>query len=588
MKRLLILVTGAVLLGSAAILEWNFESREVSAANPGSAGDTAVHRTIPARFDYAPFAWRTVVNNSNYLPKTKKRFNSYNQPSVSADGHVVFRARGRGQPRATGIFVRQVNGPEMTSLADLTVEVPYPNNLGTMFNEFPSIPRISPNTGIIATRGNHQPVYRYDLPDGTETRVGTTGVYVMRGDGLVVTGASKLGLVPGFEHYSVPGTDNNVAFDVFPGSPAVTDDGTIVFKGNYTVEGMRKTGAFYRRVFNTPGGGFDAPEAIATTDTEIPGAPPHFGYKELTFGSVAPPSAVDDVAVFVALDNEDDPHFGGLYAAPIKPNPELVPIAEIGKTLPGLEIEELTGVGEGLSFDGRYLAFWISWGNETKTVRLYCPEEGSADRIEYCNGLDPNSVFDKQTGRWFQERQMPLGQGVIVYDLLTDTFSRIVTTEEFDDFLFWTYSGHVPGSTGDHSEGEPPRWRSSAYFSVYDGTIVFKARTGMMGKDNTYLDPIDGIYISDVRAYPEIRALAETGMDGGVLDPNIPPAIRAAYPITELGLEREALRGSYLAISAKMGSEEDGWAGIYLTNTHDPPTSTVKTDKRGQRKPGLR
>lgn len=588
MKKLLILVTGAVLFGSTANFLRNVESRDGPVRDPGSAAASAVHRTLPARFEYAPFAWRTVVNNSNFLPKTKKRFNSYNQPSVNADGLVVFRARGRGQPRATGIYVRDINGAETTSLADLLFEVPYPNNLGTTFNEFPSIPRISPNTGIVATRGNHQPVYRYDLPDGSETRAGTTGIYVMHGTDLVVTGASKLGTVPGFEHYSVPGTDNSVFFDVFPGSPAVTDDGTIVFKGNYTVKGIGKTGAFYRRVFNTPGGGFDPPEAIATSDTEIPGVPPHAGYRELTFGSVAPPSAVDNVAVFVALDNEDAPNFGGLYAAPIKPNPELAPIAEIGKGIPGLEVGDLTGIGEALSFDGRYVAFWASWSRKTKTVRLYCPEEGNADRIDFCNGVDPNSVFDKETGRWYQEKEVPLGQGVFVYDFQTGMFSRIVTTDEFDDFLFWTYSGMVPGTTGGHTEGEPPKWRSSAYFSVYDGTIVFKARTGDMAKDNTYFDPVDGIYIADVRSFPEIRAVAETGMDGGVLDPNIPPAIRAAYPITELGLEREALRGSYLAISAKMGTEEDGWAGIYLTNRSDSPTNSIKAMARGQKKSGLR
>lgn len=588
MKKLLIAVSGACLLGSAAIVIRSVESRGVPVRDPGSSAGAAVYRTLPERFEYAPFAWRTVVNNANYLPKTKKLFNSYNQPSVSANGLVVFRARGRGQPRATGIYVRDITGPDVFPLADLLVEVPYPNNLGTMFNEFPSIPRISPNTGIVATRGNHGPVYRYDLPDGSETRAGTTGIYVMHGNDLVITGASKLGTVPGFEHYSVPGTDNNVFFEVFPGSPSVTDDGTVVFKGNYTVKGIGKTGAFYRRVFNTPGGGFDPPEAIATTDTEIPGVPPQAGYRELTFGSVAPPAAVDNVAVFVALDKEDEPHFGGLYVAPIKPNPELSPIAEIGKGIPGIKVDDLTGIGEALSFDGRYIAFWASWSRATKTVRLYCPEEGNADRIEYCNGIDPNSTYDKESGRWYQEKEVPLDQGVFVYDLLTGTYSRIVTSGEFDDFLFWTYSGVVPGSTGGHTEGEPAKWRSSAFFSVYDGTIVFKARTGDLGKDNAYSNPVDGIYIADVRSYPEIRAIAETGMDGGVLDPNIPPAIRAAYPITELGLERESLRGSYLAISAKMGTEEDGWAGIYLTNRHDPPTGSIRTQLKSQKKPGLR
>ena len=57
-----------------------------------------------------PFTWSTVVNNGDYLPTDLcdpaepgpaappcRTFNSYNQPSVSADKLVVFRARSRGE-----------------------------------------------------------------------------------------------------------------------------------------------------------------------------------------------------------------------------------------------------------------------------------------------------------------------------------------------------------------------------------------------------------------------------------------------------------------------------------------------------------
>ena len=54
-------------------------------------------------------------------------------------------------------------------------------------------------------------------------------------------------------------------------------------------------------------------------------------------------------------------------------------------------------------------------------------------------------------------------------------------------------------------------------------------------------------------------------MDGWILDPEAP----AGSTITELGIEREGLRGDWLTINAKMGieggTEEDGLAGIYLT-----------------------
>ena len=60
----------------------------------------------------------------------------------------------------------------------------------------------------------------------------------------LITGASKLGAVTGFEYFAVPGisppTSPPTMFDVFPGAPAVANQSTIVFKGNYTVAGSGK------------------------------------------------------------------------------------------------------------------------------------------------------------------------------------------------------------------------------------------------------------------------------------------------------------------------------------------------------------
>ena len=59
--------------------------------------------------------------------------------------------------------------------------------------------------------------------------------------------------------------------------------------------------------------------------------------------------------------------------------------------------------------------------------------------------------------------------------------------------------------------------------------------------------------------------MLDTTMDGQALDPEAP----VNSTITELGLEREGLRGDWLAVSAKMGieggEEEDDMAGVYLT-----------------------
>jgi len=38
-----------------------------------------------------------------------------------------------------------------------------------------------------------------------------------------------------------------------------------------------------------------------------------------------------------------------------------------------------------------------------------------------------------------------------------------------------------------------------------------------------------------------------------------------ALPVTEMGIERDGFRGRWLAIVAGMGTEEAGWAGIYVT-----------------------
>ena len=40
--------------------------------------------------------WQIVVNNGDIVPGDSRNFNSYNQPSLSMDGFVVFRARSQG------------------------------------------------------------------------------------------------------------------------------------------------------------------------------------------------------------------------------------------------------------------------------------------------------------------------------------------------------------------------------------------------------------------------------------------------------------------------------------------------------------
>jgi hypothetical protein len=301
----------------------------------------------------------------------------------------------------------------------------------------------------------------------------------------------------------------------------------------------------------------------------------------MTFDSTSPPSVAGHEVVFVGLDNEDDPHYGGIYLTNIKPNAELRPLAEIGKVLPGLAVPELTRIGEALSYDGRYLAFWGAWGTEMKTVRLYCPTDGNSDLIQYCNGIDPNSILDPDNGQWYQEKQVPKSQGIYVYDVTAGTtFLAADTVSNYNDFLFWVYSGKPPG-TGTEETAEPPRWRGAAFVNVSNGITAFKARTGILNEKNVYVNPIDGLYLKNAPVNSIIQTVAETGMPGSLLDPSLQGS---DMPITGLGIERDGFRGQFLAITATMGNEEESWGGIYLANVQlvKPNDPAVPKTKKGK------
>lgn len=522
----------------------------------------------------SPFAWQTVVNNNYTMPSSTKKFSSYNQPSVNVDGLVVIRARSKGESSAEGdtrssINAEQGNQPihgiytrDMSTASDIkrildrTTPVPEPNNLGTTFIETPSFPRIDMISDTIATRGNHKPVWAYTPESGTETRVGTTGIYTNPFD-LLITGASKLGAVPAFDYFAVPGlqTDSLVMFDVFPGAPAVTGGSTIVFKGNYTVDDAGKTGVFYRELVNqnvngATGGGSNSVVLIANnTDTEIPDT-------NQIFGSISPPSAADGKVVFAGFDNEESPNLGGIYQAELRETPDLIRLVGIGDRVPGetnpnARFNEL---GEGVAFDGRYVGFWGSWGPKDRTTRLHCPTEGNKARIAYCHEQCPEPAGCTTT--------IPTRQGIFVHDTANHlTMAVAKAPNNFLNFLFWNFSGKVPGNNQDgedDGDGEPARWRSSAFVAVSGTNTAFKAVTG-----NRL-----GIYLSR-KPGQTLQTVLDTQMPGQSVDPEAPTGSN----VSDVGLEREGLRGKWLAINVKMevagGSEENSMAGVYIT-TVDP------------------
>ena len=158
------------------------------------------------------FTWEVVVNNGFMIPGHDdadggaiRYYNSYNPPSVNEGALVVFRARstGREQGPVSGIYTRDMWTPlpiTINKIADRDTVVPPPNNteypvpgvdgewMLSTYNEFPSFPRIAISADMVASRGNHKPVWTYEETPiqlaahhgeagEDETRAGTTGVY---------------------------------------------------------------------------------------------------------------------------------------------------------------------------------------------------------------------------------------------------------------------------------------------------------------------------------------------------------------------------------------------------------------------------
>ncbi len=599
-------------------------------------------------------AWKTVANNDTVMPDSPNlNFFSYNQPSINTYGLVVFRGRAKsattgsgGQPQR-GVYTVDVcpAKPAVFTVADTAnTLVPQPNNTGAMFNEFPSIPRIDMSSGTLATRGQTEPQWTYTDPTTLlETKVGTVGLYVTLPGGLT-TAMNILGAVPEFS--SVMRVPNTVAttpvkFDQFPGSPSVTGGQYVVTKGNYTdteivtdpatgassAVSVGKTGVYFRDVSS----GTAPIQVIADSNTYIPGT-------SVRFGSTAPPSAANGHVVFTGLDNEDVPTAGGIYVAPIASLPTLTPLVQIGQTsvadrsgapLPAPSASAaaptFTQVGEGLAFDGRYVAFWGAWGTNPKLansadpgmhgVTLTCPTDGNKDLQAACKTQYPSG----QTTKY-----VPNNQGIFIADttqpgkiwMVADAEDGSTTPAQFKDFLYWVFSG-APTTTGSSGSGtgapsasasgaaggsgssgptdaEPPRWRASSFAAV-DGQlgVIFKGSlnpaffapaptasapaSSASGSTSTtgVSMPASGIYGVNFKAAsgvgPVFKVIA-LGDPMSILDPAAP----AGSYVSSVGIEREALRGGWLTLTASsLNALSEGWAGIYAT---DFPGTAFKVD----------
>lgn len=560
----------------------------------GASGQVPLSPTDPAALP-SQFTFWPVASMADFIPKGDgsnhgKKFNSFNQPSVNNSGLVVLRARSKGghgsggeesakslagasaaaadNKPIRGIYARQMgsNPGPLTKVFDNRTEVPQPNNayyngaLST-FTEFPAFPRIGAESDTIATRAQSKPVWTWSYIDPVtgetaESRAGSSGVYAQR-LGEHVSAMTQLGTVPptteyDFSFYAVPGAATMVRFDQFPGSPAVAGWNTVAFKGNYNDDGA-KTGIFFRSF--SRGAPNAKTQVIASSDTEIPTG------KGKRFGSTSPPSASNTDVVFLGLDNEAEPTLGAIYQAALATKPPLKVLVKIGGAVPGERGARFTRLGEGLSYDGTFVAFWGSWNASTEyqEVSLQCPEHGQAAVVAFCKEKYP-------TGHTVR---IPKRQGFFVHNAKTgQTYPVAKTGDVYSDFLYWTFSGRPPGvgeSESDSEDFEEPRWRSAAFAAV-SGSMP-RAQVAFKGR-RAGSPTVDGIYLTVVgpSLTPVIRTVAETGpsSDGGMIDD-----YAAGMQITALGIERDGLRNGWLAFSASMAvpGTEAGWAGVYVTRT---------------------
>ena len=204
-------------------------------------------------------------------------------------------------------------------------------------------------------------------------------------------------------------------------------------------------------------------------------------------------------------DNEDTPSLGGIYLANIVSKPALRTIVGIGDPVPGgSPADRFTNFGEGLSFDGRYVAFEGSWGSATRSVTLHCPTDGNADLIAYCREHYGDAGYTVD---------VPVNQGIFVYDTLLRRDHRVaVTGSEYTNMWYWVFSGRPPGTGGgDEPSLEPPRWRQLLVRAV-SGTlggfrVAFKADTSAGAT---------GIYLSRGPRSPSTVTVLDTSTAGTV------------------------------------------------------------------------
>jgi hypothetical protein len=173
--------------------------------------------------------------------------------------------------------------------------------------------------------------------------------------------------------------------------------------------------------------------------------------------------------------------------------------------------------------------------------------------------------------------QIHVNQGIFLHDTVsgkTMMVARSGAAEAFEDFLYWVYSGRPPGTgnTPDDSDGEPPRWRSSAFAAV-DGTrgVLFK---GSLSPGASV--PGSGIYAAGYvnGVLTDVIPVIEEGDPVANLDASAP----AGSTVLSVGIEREAIRNGWVTLTvSSINPDGESWAGVYAT--HVPALNDIPPTK---------
>jgi hypothetical protein len=233
--------------------------------------------------------------------------------------------------------------------------------------------------------------------------------------------------------------------------------------------------------------------------------------------------------------------------------------------------------------------FWGGWGGK-RDVPLICPDEGNEAMRKACDEAtnDATEDGDDTMGK------VPMHQGFFLRDMQSGATTVIARTGDMvddrtiEDFVYWNFSGRVPGK-GHGGEEDPEetlelaRWRSTSFGAVSGngspGMAVVKAK---FADDRDVIDDEQALLLRNVQpsGVGDLVPLLRTGDLGSIVDPEAP----AGAVISALGIERDGFRGNWLAVNVSMlvpvteaaaaaggeeSEEETGWAGVYAAHFLD-------------------